>query len=195
MPISGKPLPTLCDVTTEQLVSKEDPNELYTDVLKIGEGYGHSTSPRALAWLPHGLRERLTYAELRERCLWQPTSRPAIRWPSRRWPSTRSPWRSRPIITIIASSEHPGLTPKLCVCVAQLLITEILIMKTSKHPNIVEFIDSYVVRDQIWVRSRLPTSLAGPAPHLLRWLCRWCLAGGHGVHGQRLLDGGHRPGR
>ncbi len=29
-------------------------------------------------------------------------------------------------------------------------------MKTSKHSNIVEFIDSYVVRDQIWVRSRLP---------------------------------------
>jgi hypothetical protein len=39
MPIGGKPLPTLRDVTTEQLVSKEDPNELYTDVLKIGEGY------------------------------------------------------------------------------------------------------------------------------------------------------------
>lgn len=54
-----------------------------------------------------------------------------------------------------ASIEQPGLTPKPCmrcgVCVVQLLITEILIMKTSKHPNIVEFIDSYVVRDQIWV--------------------------------------------
>lgn len=34
----------------------------------------------------------------------------------------------------------------------KLLITEILIMKTSKHPNIVEFIDSYIVKDQIWVR-------------------------------------------
>ncbi len=38
-------------------MSKEDPNELYTDVLKIGEGYVQRTSPRALAWFLHGLRE------------------------------------------------------------------------------------------------------------------------------------------
>jgi len=33
----------------------------------------------------------------------------------------------------------------------KLLVTEISIMKTSKHPNIVEYMDAYVVEDQIWV--------------------------------------------
>eukprot|EP01101_Sappina_pedata_P007880 TRINITY_DN4252_c0_g1_i1.p1 TRINITY_DN4252_c0_g1~~TRINITY_DN4252_c0_g1_i1.p1 ORF type:complete len:478 (+),score=208.76 TRINITY_DN4252_c0_g1_i1:27-1460(+) len=33
----------------------------------------------------------------------------------------------------------------------KLLITEISIMKSSSHPNIVEYIDSYIVYDQIWV--------------------------------------------
>lgn len=33
----------------------------------------------------------------------------------------------------------------------KLLVTEIMIMKTSKHPNIVEFIDAYTVKEQIWV--------------------------------------------
>lgn len=33
----------------------------------------------------------------------------------------------------------------------KLLITEISIMKTSKHPNIVEYVDSYMVEDQLWV--------------------------------------------
>jgi len=33
----------------------------------------------------------------------------------------------------------------------KLLVTEISIMKTSKHPNIVEYLESYVVEDQIWV--------------------------------------------
>jgi len=33
----------------------------------------------------------------------------------------------------------------------KLIITEISIMKTSRHPNIVEYIDSYIVGDQLWV--------------------------------------------
>lgn len=33
----------------------------------------------------------------------------------------------------------------------KLLITEIGIMKTSTHPNIVKYIDSYLCDDQIWV--------------------------------------------
>lgn len=33
----------------------------------------------------------------------------------------------------------------------KLLITEISIMKSSKHPNIVEYVDSYIVDDQLWV--------------------------------------------
>ena len=33
----------------------------------------------------------------------------------------------------------------------KLLITEINIMKTSHHPNIVDYYDSYIVEDQLWV--------------------------------------------
>eukprot|EP01090_Pellita_catalonica_P013630 TRINITY_DN3288_c0_g1_i2.p1 TRINITY_DN3288_c0_g1~~TRINITY_DN3288_c0_g1_i2.p1 ORF type:complete len:504 (+),score=84.47 TRINITY_DN3288_c0_g1_i2:27-1538(+) len=33
----------------------------------------------------------------------------------------------------------------------KLLVTEIKIMKTSKHPNVVDYIESHVVSDQIWV--------------------------------------------
>ena len=33
----------------------------------------------------------------------------------------------------------------------KLLITEISIMKTSHHDNIVDYIDSYIVEDQLWV--------------------------------------------
>jgi serine/threonine protein kinase len=33
----------------------------------------------------------------------------------------------------------------------KLLITEISIMKTSSHPNIVNYFDSYIVEDQLWV--------------------------------------------
>ena len=33
----------------------------------------------------------------------------------------------------------------------KLLITEISIMKTSRHENIVDYISSYIVDDQLWV--------------------------------------------
>lgn len=33
----------------------------------------------------------------------------------------------------------------------KMLITEISIMKTSSHPNIVDYISSYIVEDQLWV--------------------------------------------
>jgi len=32
-----------------------------------------------------------------------------------------------------------------------LIINEILVMRESKHPNIVNFIESYLVRDELWV--------------------------------------------
>jgi len=34
----------------------------------------------------------------------------------------------------------------------KLLATEIGIMKDSKHPNVVDFYDSYIVEDKLWVR-------------------------------------------
>ena len=33
----------------------------------------------------------------------------------------------------------------------KLLVTEIGIMKSSIHPNIVKYFDSYLISDQIWV--------------------------------------------
>lgn len=32
-----------------------------------------------------------------------------------------------------------------------LIINEIIVMRESKHGNIVNFIDSYLVRDELWV--------------------------------------------
>lgn len=37
----------------------------------------------------------------------------------------------------------------------KLLVTEIGIMKTSSHPNIVKYFDSYLVGEQIWVSTDL----------------------------------------
>jgi len=34
---------------------------------------------------------------------------------------------------------------------AKLITTEIRIMKTSQHPNVVQYIDAYIVNDQLWV--------------------------------------------
>jgi len=34
-----------------------------------------------------------------------------------------------------------------------LIINEILVMRESQHPNIVNFIDSYLIRDELWVLS------------------------------------------
>lgn len=34
----------------------------------------------------------------------------------------------------------------------KLLVTEIGIMKTSEHPNIVSYYDSYLVGEHIWVK-------------------------------------------
>ena len=34
----------------------------------------------------------------------------------------------------------------------KLLVTEIGIMKTSLHPNIVKYLDSYIVGEHIWVK-------------------------------------------
>jgi len=33
-----------------------------------------------------------------------------------------------------------------------LIINEIIVMRESKHGNIVNFIDSYLVRDELWVK-------------------------------------------
>jgi len=34
---------------------------------------------------------------------------------------------------------------------SKLLVTEIIMMKSSRHPNIVDYIESYVVSNQLWV--------------------------------------------
>lgn len=35
----------------------------------------------------------------------------------------------------------------------ELIINEILVMRENKHPNIVNYLDSYLVGDDLWVRS------------------------------------------
>lgn len=52
-----------------------------------------------------------------------------------------------------SSSNHPVAIKKMQLSgeSLKLLITEINIMKTSSHPNIVDYIESYIVEDQLWV--------------------------------------------
>lgn len=34
----------------------------------------------------------------------------------------------------------------------ELIINEILVMRENKHPNVVNYLDSYLVGDELWVR-------------------------------------------
>ena len=53
-----------------------------------------------------------------------------------------------------------------------LIINEILVMRESKHPNIVNFIESYLVRDELWVRTllKLPACFFSVPPSHLPFL-------------------------
>ena len=35
----------------------------------------------------------------------------------------------------------------------ELIINEIMVMKENKHPNVVNYLDSYLVLDELWVSS------------------------------------------
>jgi serine/threonine protein kinase len=35
----------------------------------------------------------------------------------------------------------------------ELIINEILVMRENKHPNVVNYLDSYLVGEELWVRS------------------------------------------
>jgi p21-activated kinase 1 len=35
----------------------------------------------------------------------------------------------------------------------ELIINEILVMRQNKHPNVVNYLDSYLVQDELWVRN------------------------------------------
>lgn len=37
----------------------------------------------------------------------------------------------------------------------ELIINEILVMREKKHPNIVNYLDSYLVEDELWVCSKM----------------------------------------
>lgn len=37
----------------------------------------------------------------------------------------------------------------------ELIINEILVMRENKHPNVVNYLDSYLVGEELWVRSAL----------------------------------------
>jgi len=66
----------------------------------------------------------------------------------------------------------------------ELLVTEISIMKSSTHPNIVTYYDTYVTGNEIWVSPSSPPLLP------LLSLCHSQYGKGcDGVHGQWLSDG------
>jgi len=87
-------------VPLEELVSRDDPNKLYSDVKKIGEGAAGE------------------------------------------------------VFSAVAAKNGQNVAIKKMALNAdssKLIVTEICIMKTSKHPNIVEYWDSYRVGEQLWV--------------------------------------------
>jgi len=97
---AAQPLPEDVQVTISELVSRGDPQELYTDLKKIGEGAAGEI------FLAVCRLDRRKVA-LKKMTLNQQNMR--------------------------------------------LMATEITIMKNSRHPNVVEYIDSYLVRDKLWV--------------------------------------------
>ena len=85
--------------SADQLVSKDDPNQIYSDMKKIGEG---AAGEVFLAFDKSGNKVAVKKMQLNGESL-------------------------------------------------KLLITEISIMKSSSHPNIVNYYASYIVEDQLWV--------------------------------------------
>lgn len=96
-----KPLPKESNTTLGDLVSKEDPNKLYTKMKKIGEGAAGEVFAA----------------------------------------------------TVIKSGAKVAIKKmKVTNDSVKLLVTEIEIMKSSSHPNIVKYFDSYLVGEsEIWV--------------------------------------------
>ncbi|RLV89943.1 Serine/threonine-protein kinase STE20 [Spathaspora sp. JA1] len=86
----------------QSICSPGDPNELYTDLLKIGQGASGGV------YIAH---EKLHSSN-----------------------------------TVAIKQMNLEQQPK-----KELIINEILVMKGSKHPNIVNFIDSYLVKGDLWV--------------------------------------------
>jgi len=93
------PLPEENSLTLDQLVSKEDPLQIYGDMKKVGEG---AAGEVFLATSTDGSPVAVKKMQLNGESL-------------------------------------------------KLLITEISIMKTSHHDNIVDYVESYIVEDQLWV--------------------------------------------
>ena len=95
-----QPLPTERPLTLDQLVSQEDPTELYMDMKKIGEGAAGEVFVA----------------------------------------TSRSGGKKVAVKKMALNGES-----------LKLLITEISIMKSSHHENIVDYIASYIVEEQLWV--------------------------------------------
>jgi len=93
-------LPTEKNVTLDELVSKEDPTKLYTNMKKVGEG---------------AAGEVFVATDTKKN-------------------------RNVAIKKMTLGSQN-----------MKLVLVEIGIMKDSHHPNIVDYIDSYIVDDQLWV--------------------------------------------
>ena len=44
----------------------------------------------------------------------------------------------------------------LCRALQELIINEILVMREHKNPNIVNYLDSYLIGEELWVSERKP---------------------------------------
>ncbi len=49
----------------------------------------------------------------------------------------------------------------------ELIINEILVMRENKHPNVVNYLDSYLVGDELWVSTGFNSSNSSDCTQLL----------------------------
>jgi hypothetical protein len=113
------------NVHTADLVNKEDPTNLYGDTKKVGEGYVKRKGEVEIVSLQNLTGYCSAAGEVFLATNLKKKTKVAIK-------------------KMQINSQN-----------SKLLVTEIGIMKTSKHPNIVEYMDSYLVdNDKLWVRNR-----------------------------------------
>jgi len=117
-------------VYIDQLISKEDPTRIYVDARKIGEGYVRDSRVKSNQYKV-------------AKWLFFPPSLYLISAAGEVFSATNSRTGMKVAVKKMALNGES----------LKLLITEISIMKTSKHPNIVEYVDSYMVEDQLWVNN------------------------------------------
>ena len=119
--VERKPLPTARNYTLRELVSNDDPKTLYKNLEKVDEGY--------FALFPSSIF-RTNFIEIKY----------GKRSMGKVYKATAANGDKVAIKKVELNAEN-----------LKHIITEISILKESKHENVVQYIDSYVVNEKLWL--------------------------------------------